>query len=178
VALEPAAAPPAAAPAPPAKAVPVASTPAAPAPVTPAAAPPPAPPPPPPPPVARMAPAQSRGLTTDLVDILRGPAQFRGRDVTVQARIGAVLGGSVFVLSGHPKNAEGTGMELLVIARAPVPGGPMDMKWLDRQVMATGRVGTWSAEELERELGQDLDESLEFEVDHVNAVLIADSVAP
>lgn len=116
------------------------------------------------------------GPTAELADIIRGPGQYRDKHVTVQARIGAVVGTSAFVLAAHPKNPEGTGNELLVISRSPVPGGPVDMLWLEHEVTATGRVGTWSAEELEQELGLDLDPSLEFEVEHVNAVLIADQV--
>lgn len=119
--------------------------------------------------------AAGRG-STDLLDIVRGPGAYRDQRVTVQARVGAVLGASAFVLAAHPKDPEGSGNELLVISRSPVPGGPVDMRWLEDVITATGLVGTWSPEELERELGQDLDPSMEFEVEHVNAVLIADEI--
>jgi hypothetical protein len=113
---------------------------------------------------------------TDLADIVAAPATFAGRQVTVVADLEEVLGPRAFTLDEDAPLQAGIDNDLLVLGTATGGLAAIDDQWLDNRVRVTGTVQSWSVVEMEREIGWDLDEELELELEDRQAVLIASSV--
>ena len=114
--------------------------------------------------------------TVTLADIAANPDRYAGQTVTVIADVEEVHGPRAFALDEDAPLAGGLDNDVLVLSKQSGSLSDIDDQWLNNKVKVTGKVGTWSLVEVEREVGWDLDPELEVELEGVKAVLIADKV--
>ena len=110
-----------------------------------------------------------------VADIVGRPSEYR-EQVTVVADVQEVIGPHAFALDEDAPLAGGIDRDLLVLSRKKAGLGDIDDQWVNNKVKVTGKVGTVSVVEIEREIGWDLDPEIETELEAAGAVLIADSV--
>jgi hypothetical protein len=113
---------------------------------------------------------------TEVNDIVGEPATYTGRQVTVVADLEEVLGPRAFTLDEDSPLQGGIDNDLLVLGTEAGGLAAIDDQWVGNRVRVTGTVQSWTVAEMEREIGWDLEEELELEVEDRQAVLIADSV--
>jgi hypothetical protein len=111
-----------------------------------------------------------------LADVVEQPARYQGQTVTVEADVQVVLGPFAFVLDEDAAPGE-PGGTLIVFGPESGRLTAVDETWVDTRVRVTGRVGQLTAVGVERQVGWELDATMQAELDERQAVLIAQSLA-
>ena len=102
--------------------------------------------------------------------------RYMGDTVTVEADVEEVLSTFAFSLDEDDALAGGVDNDLLVFSPQSAQLESIDDQWLKNRVRVTGTVHRMNVQELERELGRDLDAKLESKIEGSRPVLIAHSV--
>lgn len=121
----------------------------------------------------RASAAASVGATVN--DIVENSEAFAGVRVTVLGTVERVHGPHALVIRGDGGVLGFFANELPVLSTQPFPRQDRGLLE-DAAIKATGTVREFSAADIERELGWDLDPELEVEFEDKRAVLVADSV--
>lgn len=103
--------------------------------------------------------------------------QYIGDTVTVEADVEEVLSSFAFALDEDDALAGGVDNDLLVFSPQSAQLESIDDQWVNNRVRVTGTVQRMNVQELERELGRDLDAKLESKIEGTRPVLIAHSVS-
>jgi hypothetical protein len=120
--------------------------------------------------------AGTPGATVNVADITGDPEEWIGQTVTVEADVEEVLSGYSFKLDEDAPLEGGVDNDLLVFSPKAANLASIDDQWLDNKVRVTGKVVRMTVVEIEREIGWDLDPTIEAELEDVRPVLIASSV--
>ena len=126
-------------------------------------------------PIAAAPHAGSAGNVT-VADVTGNVTGYVGKTVTVVADVEEVLGPRAFKLDEDNALAGGIDNDILVLSSKAETLGNIDDKWLNNKVQVTGVVHQVAVIDIEREIGWDLDPTLEAELEEVKAVLVAKSV--
>lgn len=111
-----------------------------------------------------------------VADIVANPNSYIGQTVTVEADLEEVFGPQAFALDEDAPLAGGIDRDLLVLGKSTANLEEIDDQWLNNKVRVTGRVGRAALVEVEREVGWDLQPTIEAELEGAGVVLFADSV--
>ena len=111
-----------------------------------------------------------------VADVMGNLERYTGQTVTIVADVEEVFGPKAFKLDEDNALAGGIDNDMLVLSSKAETLGNIDDKWLNNKVQVTGVVHQVAVVDIEREVGWDLDPTLEAELEKVKAVLVAKSV--
>lgn len=126
-------------------------------------------------PVAGASP-MSPGQTTRVADVTGNPNNYIGQTVTVVSDVDQVRGGHMFKLDDEAPMAGGIDNDLWVLSPQADNLANLDNQWLNNRVRVTGVVRRFMANDIEREIGWNLDQSMRTDLENAKVVLIANSI--